>query len=151
MLSTCSASAEQYLAFQRSGARGWVDKIIRRPSMTSPRRFVAPAAPFPIKSPSVPFCKHSGSCLFPGAWNAAGSGRSNPAWEKQKRGSRCPHCPLALHRSSQLQLKACRCSPRRPITGCKSLQCERRPRVGGDEVLRRDSRWRSWLARGEGV
>jgi hypothetical protein len=102
--------------------RGWVDKISRRPSMTSPRRFVAPATPFPSKSPSVPFCKHSGSCLFPGAWNAAGSGRSNPAREKQKRGSRCPRCPQALHRSSQLQLKDAVAPP-----GARSLAAMRTP------------------------
>jgi hypothetical protein len=42
--------------------------------MTSPWRFVAPAAPFPSKSPSVPFCKHSGSAYSqaPGMQQAQG-------------------------------------------------------------------------------
>jgi hypothetical protein len=93
--------------------------------MTSPSpAFCGASCPFLQQSPImiVRFCSRSRCLLIPRRLerrreegSAAGPGRSNPARKSKKEAQ--PALRL-FHRSSQLQLKACRFVPRRQITGC---------------------------------
>jgi len=101
-------------------AQPWDDKIIRRPSMTSPQAFRGASCPFLQQLTYRSLCSRSRCLLIPRRLErrrkeCSRPRASEPCPEKQKRGSSCPQAP---HRSSQLQLRACRFFPRRQITGC---------------------------------
>jgi len=112
--------------------------------MTSPRRFRGRLLPLsPSKSPSVPSASIL-DLLIPGP--GCSRLRAFEPCRESKKQVKMPSRPQALHRSSQLAAEGVPVAP----PGARSLAAKKPamrtpPRVGGDEVLRRDSRWRSWL------
>jgi len=121
VLSTCLCQCKVILGPRRpSWHSHGDDKIIRRPSMTSPQAFRGASCPFLQQLTHHSLCSRSRCLLIPRRLErrrkeCSRPRASEPCPEKQKRGSSCPQAP---HRSCQLQLRACRLFPRRQITGC---------------------------------